>query len=282
MIIDIFVGGRSRKPSASERTLMTSALVVRDMTVSLRGRTLVAGVSFRIAQGERVALLGASGSGKSLTASAVLGQLPDGMTASGSMQVNGRETVLGRRGLDRTGDFAAVHQDPATALNPMVRLGRQLAFPLLNAGLSGAEARERAADLLRSVGLTDSERVLSGYSGELSGGQLQRVCIALALARRFTVLIADEPTTALDVISQAKVLDALRHCTGSTGAMLFITHDLAVAASLCTRALVMQSGRIIEEAPISQLLASPQHIYTRQLVEAAEAGTHAFAQEAGV
>lgn len=259
---------------------MTSALVVRDLTVSLRRRELVTGVSFRIAAGERVALLGASGSGKSLTASAVLGQLPDGMTVSGSMQVNGRDTVLGRR-VDRTGDFAAVHQDPATALNPMVRLGRQLAFPLLKAGFSRAEARGRAAALLVSVGLTDPARVLSGYSGELSGGQLQRVCIALALARRFTVLVADEPTTALDVISQAKVLDALRHSSGSTGAMLFITHDLAVAASLCTRALVMQSGRIVEEAPISQLLASPQHSYTRQLVEAAEAGTHAFAQGAG-
>lgn len=258
---------------------MTSALVVRDLSVSLRGRALVAGVSFRLAAGERVALLGASGSGKSLTASAVLGQLPDGMTVSGSMQVNGRETVLGRR-VDRTGDFAAVHQDPATGLNPMVRLGRQLAFPLLKAGLSGPEARGRAADLLMSVGLTDPERVLSGYSGELSGGQLQRVCIALALARRFTVLVADEPTTALDVISQAKVLDALRHSAGSTGAMLFITHDLAVAASLCTRALVMRSGRIIEEAPMDQLLAKPEHSYTRQLVEAAEAGTQVFAQGA--
>jgi peptide/nickel transport system ATP-binding protein len=258
---------------------MTSALVVRDLTVSLRGRALVAGVSFRIAAGERVALLGASGSGKSLTASAFLGQLPDGMTVSGSMQVNGRDTVLGRR-LDRTGNLAAVHQDPATALNPMVRIGRQLAFPLLKADHSGAEARGRAAELLLSVGLTDPERVLSGYSGELSGGQLQRVCIALALARRFTVLIADEPTTALDVISQAKVLDALRHSTGSAGAMLFITHDLAVAASLCTRALVMQSGRIVEEAPMDQLLAKPKHSYTRQLVEAAETGTHAFAQGA--
>jgi peptide/nickel transport system ATP-binding protein len=258
---------------------MTSALVVRDLTVSLRGRALVAGVSFRISAGERVALLGASGSGKSLTASAVLGQLPDGVTVSGSMQVNGRDMVLGRR-LDRTGNFAAVHQDPATALNPMVRLGRQLAFPLLKAGHSGAEARGRAAELLASVGLTDPERLLSGYSGELSGGQLQRVCIALALASRFTVLVADEPTTALDVISQAKVLDALRHGTGSTGAMLFITHDLAVAASLCTRALVMQSGRIVEEAPMDQLLAAPGHGYTRRLVEAAEAGTHAFAQGA--
>jgi peptide/nickel transport system ATP-binding protein len=258
---------------------MTSALVVRDLTISLQGRALVAGVSFRINAGERVALLGASGSGKSLTASAVLGQLPDGMTVSGSMQVKGRDTVLGRR-LDRTGNLAAVHQDPATALNPMVRIGRQLAFPLLKAGHSGAEARGRVAELLKSVGLTDPQRVLSGYSGELSGGQLQRVCIALALARRFTVLVADEPTTALDVISQAKVLDALRHSTGSTAAMLFITHDLAVAASLCTRALVMQSGRIVEEAPMDQLLATPGHSYTRQLVEAAQAGTQVFAQGA--
>lgn len=260
---------------------MTSALVVRNLTVSLRGRALVSGVSFRIAPGERVALLGASGSGKSLTASAVLGQLPGGMTVGGSMQVNGREAVLGRRRLDGTGDFAAVHQDPATTLNPMVRLGRQLAFPMLKAGLSGAEACERAADLLMSVGLTDPERVLSGYSGELSGGQLQKVCIALALARRFTVLVADEPTTALDVISQAQVLEALRHSTGSTGAMLFITHDLAVAASLCTRALVMHSGWIVEEAPMDQLLARPGHSYSRQLVQAAEASTQVFVQGAG-
>ncbi len=256
---------------------MTSALFVRDLTVSLQRRRLVDGVSFRVAAGERVALLGASGSGKSLTASAVLGQLPDGMSVDGSMQVNGRDTRLGRRGLERRGEFAAVHQDPATALNPMVRLGYQLAFPLLKAGLSRAEARKRAAELLTSVGILNPERVLSGYSGELSGGQLQRVCIALALAARFTVLIADEPTTALDVVSQAKVLEALRRGTGSTGAMLFITHDLAVAASLCTRALVMHSGRIVEEAGMDQLLASPKHSYTRQLVEAAEAGRLAFA-----
>lgn len=261
---------------------MKSALTVQDLTVSVHGRCLVAGVSFDIAPGERVALLGESGSGKSLTASAVLGQLPDGMAATGSMQLNGRQMALGRRGLSHSGELAAVHQDPATALNPMVRLGRQLAFPLLRDGLSGAEAQEKAAALLISVGIMDPHRVLSAYSGELSGGQLQRVCIALALASRFTVLVADEPTTALDVISQAKVLDALRQGTGCSGAMLFITHDLAVAASLCTRALVMHGGKIVEQAPMEQLLANPQHGYTRQLVEAAGAGSHLLTHGTGV
>jgi peptide/nickel transport system ATP-binding protein len=256
---------------------MTSALVVRDLTVSVRGRALVAGVSFHVAAGERVALLGASGSGKSLTASALLGQLPDNLRVDGSVTVNGRDVLPGGRAKGRTGDFAAVYQDPATALNPMVRLGKQLAFPLRKAGLTGAAARDRAAELLLSVGIVDPERMLSGYSGQLSGGQLQRVCIALALAGRSAVLIADEPTTALDPISQAKVLDALRQNSGTANSLLFITHDLAVAAALCTRALVMSCGRIVEQAPMDQLLACPEHSYARQLVQAAGASADAFA-----
>jgi len=260
---------------------MTSALLVRDLTVSFRGSVLVDGVAFGIAAGERVALLGASGSGKSLTASALLGQLPAGMRVEGSMRVSGRDAPLGGQGRAGAGDFAAVYQDPATALNPMVRLGRQLTIPLRKAGLSASAARDKAAVLLISVGITDPGRVLSGYSGELSGGQLQRVCIALALACRSTVLIADEPTTALDVISQAKVLDVLMQGSGTANSMLFITHDLAVAAALCTRALVMHSGRIVEQGPMDRLLAEPEHSYTRQLVGAAHAGANAFALEAG-
>jgi peptide/nickel transport system ATP-binding protein len=262
---------------------MTSALLVRELSVSLRGRTLVNRVAFRIAAGERVALLGASGSGKSLTASALLGQLPAGMRVEGSMEVNGRDVPLGGRGLARAGDFAAVYQDPAAAMNPMVRLDRQLTIPLRKAGLSASAAREQAAALLISVGFRDPGRVLSGYSGELSGGELQRVCIALALACHCAVLIADEPTTALDVISQAKVLDVLAQGSGTaTNAMLFITHDLAVAAALCTRALVMHSGQIVEQGPMGQLLDRPEHSYTRQLVGAAHAGAQAFPLVAGV
>jgi peptide/nickel transport system ATP-binding protein len=260
---------------------MTSALLVRELSVSLRGRALVTGVAFGIAAGERVALLGASGSGKSLTASALLGQLPAGMRVDGSMEVNGREVPMGGRGLARAGDFAAVYQDPATAMNPMVRLDRQLTIPLREAGLSASAAREQAAALLISVGIKDPGRVLFGYSGELSGGKLQRVCIALVLACPCTVLIADEPTTALDVISQAKVLDVLAQGSGTANAMLFITHDLAVAAALCTRALVMHSGRIVEQGPMDQLLDRPEHSYSRQLVEAAHAGAQAFALAAG-
>ena len=253
---------------------------MRGLTVSFRGRTLIDEATFRIATGERVALLGASGSGKSLTAAAVLGQLPAGMGVAGSMKVNGRETPLRGRGLAGAGDFAAVYQDPTTALNPMVRLGRQLTMPLRKAGLSARTARERAAALLSSVGIKDPGRVLAGYTGELSGGELQRVCIALALASRCTVLIADEPTTALDTISQAKVLDVLRKPSRTAPGMLFITHDLAVAATLCTRALVMHAGRIVEQVPMDQLLARPEHGYTRQLVAAARAGTHGVARQA--
>jgi peptide/nickel transport system ATP-binding protein len=250
---------------------MTPALLVDNLTVSLHGLPLVNGVSFTIEPGEKVALLGASGSGKSLTASALLGQLPPSMDVSGSLRIDGRLVPLRRRLTDASG-LAAIHQNPLAALNPLVRLGSQLAIPLRKAGLSAQATRERTVELLTSVGIEDPERLLSSHSGELSGGQLQRVCIALALACRSSVLVADEPTTALDVVSQAKVLDVLAGPSASAQALLFITHDLAAAEALCTRALVMRAGRIVEEAPMDILLAQPAHSYTAQLVEAAGAG----------
>lgn len=248
--------------------------------MSLHGRVLIDKATFRIAPAERVALLGASGSGKSLTASAVLGRLPAGMRATGCVKMDGRELALGARGLGASDGLAAIHQDPTTALNPAVKVGHQLSFPLRKAGLSVPAARERAAWLLSAVGVTDPRRVLSGYAGELSGGELQRVCIALALASRCTILVADEPTTALDTISQARVADVLRTPAETPYGMLFITHDLALAASLCTRALVMHSGRIVEQAPMDQLLALPEHNYTRQLVAAALASTRGLPRPA--
>lgn len=260
---------------------MHPALLVRDLTVSLQGRPLVDGVSFTIDPGEKLALLGASGSGKSLTAAALLGQLPASMNVSGLLRIDGEDVPLcsrrtggsrqtGSRG--RTGSgrgLAAIHQDPMAALNPLVRLGSQLAIPLRRAGLSARQAAERSLSLLSSVGIPEPDRILASYSGELSGGQLQRVCIALALACSSSVLVADEPTTALDVVSQAKVLDVLAGPSTRNQAMLFITHDLAAAQVLCGRAVVMRAGRIVEEAPMDVLLAQPTHPYTKQLVEAA-------------
>ena len=274
---------------------MTPALLVQDLTVSLHGRHLVNGLTFELAPGENVALLGASGSGKSLTVAAVLGALPASMTVGGRLQVNGTPVPLtGRRptpsspapssgnkpfrikraGNPGPGRLAAVHQDPMTALNPLVALGKQLIIPLRRAGFPAPEARDQAAALLTAVGITDTGRTLASYSGELSGGELQRVCIALALACRPSVLVADEPTTALDMVSQAKVLDVLAGPTASAQAILFITHDLAAAQVLCSRALVMVGGRIVEEGTMDGVLAQPQHPYTARLVEAA---CHGFA-----
>jgi peptide/nickel transport system ATP-binding protein len=260
---------------------MTPALLVDNLTVSLHGLALVNEVSFTIDPGEKVALLGASGSGKSLTAAALLGQLPPSMAVSGSLRIDGRYVQLRRRPTDATG-LAAIHQNPLASLNPLVRLGSQLAIPLRKTGLSARSAQEKAIELLISVGMEDPERMLSSYSGELSGGQLQRVCIALALACRSSVLVADEPTTALDAVSQARVLAVLAGPSASAQALLFITHDLAAADALCTRALVMRAGRIVEEAPMEILLAQPAHSYTAQLVEAARAGLLADIKEASV
>lgn len=263
---------------------MHPALLVQDLTVSLRGRALIDGVSFAIAPGQRLALLGASGSGKSLTAAAILGQLPAAMSASGRLQVNGVDVPLSNRRSRRAG-ITAIHQDPMSSLNPLVRLGKQLEIPLRHAGLSVPAAQQQALELLVSVGIEEAERTMESFSGELSGGQLQRVCIALALACRSTVLVADEPTTALDMVSQAKVLDALSlylesaHST-AVGAMLFITHDLAVAAAFCHQALVLGSGRIVEEGPMRSLVERPKHQYTKQLVEAAHAGFDSLPSEA--
>lgn len=268
---------------------MHPALLVRDLRVSLRGRALIDGVSFAIDPGQRLALLGASGSGKSLTAAALLGQLPDAMSASGRLQINGVDVPLSNVRRRRAG-ITAVHQDPMSALNPLVRLGRQLEIPLRHAGYSVSMARQQALELLASVGIEEAERTMQSFSGELSGGQLQRVCIALALACRGSVLVADEPTTALDMVSQAKILDALSlysdsthsesaHST-STGAMLFITHDLAVAAAFCHQALVLGSGRIIEAGSMESVVERPKHRYTKQLVEAAHVGTDSLRPEA--
>ncbi|MCZ2814125.1 ABC transporter ATP-binding protein [Modestobacter sp. VKM Ac-2979] len=250
-----------------------AALVVDDLTISLGGLELVRGVRLEIAATERVALIGASGSGKSLTAAAVLGTLPVGAEVRGSVRVAGADvTRLPPPRRPGTARVAAVGQDPAAALNPLVPVGAQLALPLRNhRGLRGAALASERTRLLAAVGLDDADRVLRSTPGELSGGQRQRVCIAMALASRAGLLVADEPTTALDLVTQAQVVAVLREASRDA-ALLFITHDIAVAASLCDRAVVLHEGAVVEDAPITGLLAAPQHEQSAVLVGAARAG----------
>ncbi|OAE03188.1 ATP-binding cassette domain-containing protein [Arthrobacter sp. OY3WO11] len=236
------------------------ALSVTDLALSSGGRQLVHPLTFAVAAGERVALLGASGSGKSLTAAALTGSLPEGIAARG--------TITFGAGSGK-GKAALIRQDPSTALNPLVPIGRQLGIPLRSAGYSRAAAKAEAARLLERAGIEEPGRILPRYTGQLSGGQLQRACIAHALACGAPVLVADEPTTALDAVTQHTVLETLRTWGTEGRSLLFITHDLAAAGSLCTRALVMEAGRIVEQAPMAELLRNPQHPYTRRMVQAA-------------
>ena len=230
-------------------------LVVENLRIDAGRTRIVDGVSFEIPTGRRVGLLGASGSGKSSIASALVGYLPPGITCSGRVVVDGHDVAgvpTPRR--PRTARPAMVFQDSATALNPMVTVGRQLRTP-------------EAAALLARVGLHDTARVLASHPLELSGGQRQRVCIAMALARESSLVIADEPTTALDVLSQARVLDALRQVPS----LLLITHDIAVAAQLCDHLLVLDSGRIIESGSTATVLKNPCSDRTRQMIDVARA-----------
>lgn len=216
--------------------------------------------------GERVCLLGASGCGKSFTARAITGTLPAQTRISGVIGVNGvdvtRKNALARTQQSRV---AAVFQDSSVALNPLVRIGKQLA--LVKRTLPAAE-RDR---LLHNIGLSDIHDLLQRFPAEISGGQRQRLCMVLATLTHSNVLVADEPTTALDVIAQQQVINLLlqRSAQPNAPALLFITHDIAVAAQVCQRALVMAAGEVVESASMAQLLRAPTHIYTRQLIKAA-------------
>lgn len=250
------------------------ALSATELALCTGGRYLVHPLTFAIAQGERVALLGASGSGKSLTAAALAGMAPEGTTVAGEVSFPSAGTLPG------AGTACLIRQNPASALNPLVPVGRQLALPLLRAGLNRREARAQAVRFLVRAGIDTPEHILPRYTGELSGGQLQRICIALALACGSTVLVADEPTTALDPVARLRVLATLRGWSSEGRSLLFITHDLAAAASLCTRAMVMAEGRIVEDVPMHELLHNPQHPYARLLVQAGHAATLPFSSAA--
>ncbi|GAA1394398.1 ATP-binding cassette domain-containing protein [Luteococcus peritonei] len=246
----------------------------------LARRALLHGIDLQVAPGERVALLGASGSGKSLTASALLGTLAPSLEVQGSLLLDGRPIGWRERPQRRRG-LAAVFQDARAALNPLVTIGSQLDDAARRSGTGRRAAHARSLELLAGLGFADPERISASHSGGLSGGQRQRACIALALATRPRLLVADEPTTALDSLSQREVVTALGAHTGQADApaLLFITHDVAVAAQLCTRAVVMAEGRIVEQAAMAHLLHHPHHAWTRRLVQAAREETRALAGE---
>ncbi|GAB3139411.1 ABC transporter ATP-binding protein [Amycolatopsis sp. NPDC004378] len=238
------------------------------MTLSVSGLTvssLVRGVSFEIGAGERVGLIGESGSGKSLTALSIMGLLPEELRASGSVRLGGRE-LLGMSEKDlsrlRGNDLAMVFQEPMTALNPAMRVGRQVTEPGRIHG-----RRRSAEELLDAVGLPGTARA---YPHQLSGGQRQRVVLAMALANEPSLLICDEPTTALDVTVQAQILALIKTSLSRESALLFITHDLAVVASVCERVLVMLDGEIVEAGSTREVLTSPKHEYTRKLLDASD------------
>lgn len=253
-----------------------STLVVTDLRVEIGGRPVVDGVSFRVGPGDRTGLIGSSGSGKSMTALALLGLLPDGATATGSVVFDGTEllgaddeTLAAFRG-ER---LAMVFQDPASSLDPLMRVGRQITETLrVRRGVPRAESDALAVEWCRRTGLPDPAVTALAYPHQLSGGQRQRVAIAAALVAGPSLLIADEPTTSLDVTVQAEVLDLLDGLVSDgESSLLFITHDLALAWRMTNRLVVMDAGRIVESGPTREVVTAPRADPTKTLLVAARA-----------
>jgi microcin C transport system ATP-binding protein len=262
--------------SASETVLDVRELGIR---FHQDGRVIdaVRGVSFSVGKGETVALVGESGSGKSVTALATVSLLPDSALVTGSVRYNGAEMVGAaepelRR--VRGNDISFIFQEPMTSLNPLHTIQTQLGESLaLHQGLTGDAARARIIELLNKVGIREAESRLDAYPHQLSGGQRQRVMIAMALANGPDLLIADEPTTALDVTIQAQILELLADLKRTEGlSLLFITHDLGVVRRIADRVCVMQGGEIVEQGPAAQIFAAPQHPYTQKLLAAEPKG----------
>ncbi|RMX11626.1 ABC transporter ATP-binding protein [Vandammella animalimorsus] len=245
-------------------------LDVQGLSVAFGAQQVVHGVDLRIAQGERLALVGESGSGKSVTALSLL-RLLEGAQLSGRALLAGRDLLtMGEAQLRavRGGEVAVIFQEPMTALNPLMTVGRQIAEVLqLKQGLPLAAAQQQAVALLEKTGIPEPARRARSYPHQLSGGQRQRAMIAMALANRPALLIADEPTTALDVQLRQQILQLLADLQRETGmAILLITHDLNLVRQFADRIAVMQAGRIVEQGPVQQLFAAPQQPYTRQLI----------------
>ena len=262
---------------------MTAApiLDVRDLRVSFSQdgevTEAVKGVSFSLARGETLAIVGESGSGKSVSALSTVGLLGDSARVQGSVTYDGQEMIGASNSMlqkVRGNDISFIFQEPMTSLNPLHTLEKQIGETLkLHQGLKGDRARARCLDLLEKVGIPDAERRLDAYPHQLSGGQRQRVMIAMALANDPKLLIADEPTTALDVTIQAQILDLLKRLQREEGmSLLFITHDLGIVRSFADRVCVMKDGEIVESGTTETVFRGGAHPYTRKLLAAEPRG----------
>ncbi len=231
-------------------------------------------VSLSLGEGERLGIIGESGSGKTVTALAVMGLLPENAHASGSVTWRGQE-LLGRRERDlarlRGNAMSMVFQEPMTALDPTMKVGRQVAEAyVLHRAETTEPARDKVLQMLSAVGLDDPERIADAYPHQLSGGQRQRVIMAMALINGPDLVICDEPTTALDVTVQARVLEVLDEVlTQEKAACLFISHDLAVVSQVCDQVMVMLDGEVVEAGPVARLFSHAEHPYTKGLVATA-------------
>ena len=251
-------------------------LEVEDLAVGFGGLPVVKGLSFAVHPGRTLAIVGESGSGKSVTSLALMGLLDQRAQVAGTARFRRRdgatvELLAASRAEVRAlsgNQMAMIFQEPMTALNPVLRIGDQLAEVLTNHGRpTRSEARDRSVEMLRTTGIPDPERRLSAYPHELSGGMRQRVMIAMALMLRPGLLIADEPTTALDVTIQAQILLLLRRLQAQMGmGMIFITHDLGVVGQVADDMAVMYAGELVESGPVRAVLDAPRHPYTRGLM----------------
>ncbi len=254
------------------------ALSVENLSVEFRTRNGIVraldNVSFAVGKGETIALVGESGSGKSVTAYAVIGILDPAARVTGGRAMLGGLDLLAATPAQlaevRGREVAMIFQNPRTALNPIRPVGRQIADVLIRHGnVPRREAPAQAVEMLRAVGITDPARRAKAYPFEMSGGMCQRVMIAIALAAKPSLLIADEPTTGLDVTTQAVIMDLISDLASTLGmATIFITHDLALAGQRAARIVVMHAGHVVESAPTHELFAHPRHPYTAELIAA--------------
>ncbi|WFE53662.1 ABC transporter ATP-binding protein [Micromonospora sp. WMMD1155] len=277
-------------------TVTAPVLEIRDLSVSFPTETgtvsAVDGVSLDLAPGEIVGMVGESGCGKSVTAMSIAGLLPGSARITGSVRLDGTELVGARESALRRvrgQEIAYIFQEPMTSLNPVLTVGRQIGEVLqVHERMSRRAARARAVELLTLVGIPSAALRVDTYPHQLSGGMRQRVMIAMAVACGPKVLVADEPTTALDVTVQAGILQVLRDLRDRLGtSVLIITHDLGVIADIADRVVVMYAGRVVERAPVDDLFAHPRHRYTAGLLSASprpgrHAGTHRLTEIPGL